>query len=191
MLWGSSLGAGWIPIIGCLGCHRTLPGRPHLFLGSVPTSPDRQVRSQPCNVAYSGTTKAALRVIWSQMCWKPWAGSRTEAVMWELTWRWDHEATSLQKLSAELRVPGEDTLFKDQQTFWETTLSRLNLSECHGNLKKVYVHFLPHLGCPSAYRSRQIKINFALKKPVLHIFDTQCLFICIGTRSSIMNHRNA
>lgn len=146
------------------GLPRTLPGQPHLFLEVSLPAWGRQVRCQTRDVASSGTTKAALRVLGSQMCGSlqgpgdlPVPGAPRGHVPPAAPFPRSHQLSS---------VCPAGTLYL------RPTPSRLHLSECHSNLKKVYVHFLPHLRCPSAYRSRQIKINFAFKKKPCCIFLT-------------------
>lgn len=80
---------------------------------------------------------------------------------WTLTWHWDpettpllRETTPLRKVSAELQVS-----------------RRAGKLHCHDSISqnavaifKKYASTLPHFRYPSTYRSRQIKINFGLKK---------------------------
>lgn len=168
VVWECSLGTGRVVAICCLGCLRTRPGRPHLSWKCL-QKPRQADKIPALECSFFRNQKVALRVLWSQTCWRPRAGCRTGP-----------GGEGQGRVTAEVMgwapCARKDFLFKAKQTLWETVLSWLNLSECHSNLKKVYVHFLPHLRCPSAYRSRQIKINFALKKP-------RCIFLTLDVCS--------
>lgn len=122
-------------------------------------------------------TKVALRVIWYQMY------KRAGGVRWEHAWHWGNQVKPQSHVPPEgicqvtHNPEGHFFLTSSRQTQGNHTVTTQPLSMSWQFKKSTStIHFLSHLRCPSAYRSRQIKINFAFKKSCLFLTLSVCSF---------------